>query len=165
MNNKVRLLYVLVVVVAVLGVTMVAGASANHVPVTGQEIPLCFGPEPHPDCTLGEWTYPGGNQHVRNWILVYQVIGSDARIVGLNTLVANANWDAKGLGPGWGTFHHQPDAYPNGYWEGTWSAKMTVDGYVSRIVGKGYGDLDGLMYRALEVNGIIDGTILELPNN
>jgi len=165
MKNKVRLVYVLVAVAAVLGVTMVAGASANHVPVSGVEMPLCLPPTPHPDCTDGEWTFPGDNQHVRNWVLVYQVDGSDDRIIGLNRLVANANWDADGFGPGWGTFHHQPAAHPDGYWDGTWSAQMTADGYVSRIVGRGYGQLEGLKYQAIEVNGYIEGEILELPSN
>ena len=101
--------------------------------------------------------------HVRNWVLVYDVVGiNDDRITGMNTLVANSNWDANGFGPGWGTFHNQLEFY-DGYWEGTWAAQMTADGYVSRIVGKGYGELDGLMFHATEVKGYLEGEILELP--
>ena len=161
MKGKIRLVSVLVLMVALgLSFAINASVSANQVPVTGEEIPLCFQAIPHPECTAGEWTFPGGNQHVRNWVLVYKVVSSDDRIAGTNTLVANANWDANGYGPGWGTFHNEIDKY-DGYWEGTWSANMTEAGYVSRIVGKGHGDLDGLMFHATELNGIIDGMILE----
>ncbi|MDT8307009.1 MAG: hypothetical protein RRC07_13850 [Anaerolineae bacterium] len=163
MNSKIRLVYLLVVLALALGLAAGASAAAARIVVTGKEIPLCYSDPPHPDCTYGEWSFPDGNQHVRNMVQVYQVICSDPRVVGVNTLVANANWDADGLGPGWGTFHHQPATISDGYWEGTFSAMMTADGYVSRIVGQGYGALEGLFYTATEVNGEFEGVILELP--
>ena len=163
MKSKTLFVSMLVIGAMALGIVVSVGASASHVAVTGTETPLCLPPEPHPDCTIGEWMFPDGNKHVRNMVQVYAVEGSDPRIIGVNTLIVNANWDADGLGPGWGTFHHQPQGF-DGYWEGTFSAVMTTDGYVSRIRGKGYGDLDGLIYRATEVNGYFEGVILELPN-
>lgn len=160
MKSKIQFLYSLLMITVTLGLVAGASASATSVAVAGTETPLC---QFEPPCSPGTWTFPGGNQHVRDWVLVYAVNGNDARIIGTNTLVANANWDASGFGPGWGTFHHQPTAYEDGYWEGTWTAAMTADGYVSKIVGRGYGQLDGLMYRATEVNGSFDGVIIELP--
>jgi hypothetical protein len=55
----------------------------------------------------GAWTYPGGNMHVRGMVGQYQqyMPTSDPRCNGLNTVVTNANWDAYGVGPSWGTFH------------------------------------------------------------
>ena len=136
-----------------------AMADTPLIPVSATETPVC---PLHPNCTAGEWSYPDGNLHVRNMTAVYRAESTDARLTGWNTLIVNANWDTNGFGPGWGTFHNQVDAY-NGYWEGTWSARMTAEGYISRIVGKGYGDLDGLMIQATEVNGVFEGVILALP--
>ncbi len=165
MSGRSRFIAVLLVVVVLLAAVAGVSAGANHVPVTGVEIPLCFGPDPpHPDCTDGEWTFPGGNQHVRNWGLVYAVDASDDRVTGTNWVLVNANWDANGFGPGWGTYHQEPAAHPGGYWEGTWTGQWSAEGYVIRIVGRGYGTLAGLKYRATAVTGgVCDGVILELP--
>ena len=155
-------LFILLTVILALVISIspvVAGTTITS--VTATETPACpF----HSNCTVGEWTYPDGNLHVRNWVNVYRAESSDARLIGWNTLTVNANWDANGYGPGWGTFHNEVDAY-NGYWEGTWAANMTTEGYISRIEGKGYGDLDGLMIRATEVNGVFKGVIIELPDD
>jgi len=144
------------------------GAEAIRTPVTAYEIPLCppwEAPPYHPDCGEGQWTFPDGNQHVRNWVQIYNVIGlNDDRVTGTNTLVANANFGANGYGPGWGTFHNQSSIY-NGYWEGTFAAVMDETGYVSKIVGKGYGAFDGLLFKATEVNGVLEGVIIELPDS
>jgi hypothetical protein len=149
---------------SVTGQVLAVKAQAVHKPVTAVEIPLCppFGLG-HPDCTPGEWSFTENTIHVRNWVQMYKVISDDDdRLIGLNTLIANANWDLNGYGPGWGTFRNQSSVY-DGYWEGTWSAVMSVDGYVSHIVGSGYGEFAGLKIHAVEVNGVFDGKIIELP--
>lgn len=138
-----------------------ATAGAIRTSVSAVETPVC--PD-HPNCTAGEWSYPDGKIRVRDWSIVYRVDSSDPRIAGWNTLIANANWDANGYGPGWGTFHNEIDAH-DGYWEGTWAAMMSANGYITRITGKGYGELDGLMFQATEVNGVLEGIITELPEN
>ena len=163
MKKKLFPILVFLAIVLALGVPMSqAMAGSPRTPVEALEIPQCPG---HPDCTLGEWTFPDGNMHVRNMVQIYDAISlNDDRVTGTNTLVVNANWDANGYGPGWGTFHNQ-SAYYDGYWEGTFAALMTSEGYVSRIVGQGYGDFDGLMIKATEVNGVLEGVILALPNH
>ena len=165
MRTRLSLLSILLIAAMWLSHTASADAAgATHTPVSAWENPLCppYG-EGHPNCTPGEWTFPGGNMHVRNMVQVYSAIGiNDDRLTGTNTLVANANWDANGYGPGWGTFHNQVDGYA-GYWEGTFAAVMSADGYISRIVGKGYGEFEGLVIRATEVNGLFEGVIIELP--
>lgn len=170
MKNKLFYIFILLVIAVGLGFPDAAvSAEGIHTPVNGLEVPLCppfnLNPDPHPGCREGTWTFPGDNQHVRNWIQIYEVFSfDDDRIVGINTLVANANFDSEGYGPGWGTFHNESSIY-EGYWEGTWAAVMDENGYVSRIVGKGYGEFDGLLFRATEVNGVLEGVITDMPNN
>jgi hypothetical protein len=167
MKTRLSLLSILLIAAMWLSHTASAvAAGATHTPVSAWEIPLCppYG-EGHPNCTQGEWTFPGGNMHVRNMVQVYSALGiNDDRLTGTNTLVANANWDTYGYGPGWGTFHNQVIGY-DGYWEGTFAAVMSADGYISRIVGKGYGEFEGLVIRATEVNGLFEGVIIELPGD
>ena len=166
---KKKLFPILVLLAVVFGLAIAPSqvmAGSLHTPVAAWEIPQCPPSGPgHPDCTLGEWTFPDGNMHVRNMVQIYAAIGiSDDRLTGTNTLVVNANWDENGYGPGWGTFHNDVENY-DGYWEGTFAARMTSEGYVSRIVGQGYGEFDGMMILATEVNGYFEGVILELPNH
>jgi hypothetical protein len=164
MKKKILPIVSLLLIAMVMGRALPAEAGAAHHPVHAWEIPLClpYG-EGHPGCTEGEWRFPGGNMHVRNMIQVYQVIGiDDDRLTGTNTLVVNANWDESGLGPGWGTFRNESEYY-DGCWEGTWSAVMSAEGYISHIHGAGCGAFSGLSIRAVEVNGYFDGVILELP--
>jgi hypothetical protein len=108
----------------------------------------------------GEWTFPGGNWHVRNMIGQYRqaMPHSDPRCSGLNTVSTNANWDATGAGPSWGTFHVILDA-DSGYtggWEGAWMGKTEPDGTTSvRVTGQGYGDLAGmLVFIDIELGGL-----------
>ncbi len=70
----------------------------------------------------------------------------------------NANWDAYGVGPSWGTFHVVPNDLSNyaGGWDGTWTGKSAADGTsVIRVVGRGYGDLAGLqVFVTIEFPGL-----------
>jgi hypothetical protein len=164
MKKKILPVVFLLIISLFAGRALPAEAGAGQTSVHAWEIPLCppYG-EGHPDCTIGEWKFPGGNMHVRNMVQVYAAIGiDDDRLTGTNTLVANANWDANGYGPGWGTFRNESSIY-NGYWAGTFSAVMSADGYISYITGTGYGDFAGFKIRAVEVNGYFDGVILQLP--
>jgi hypothetical protein len=95
---------------------------------------------------------------------------SDPRCSGLNTVVTNANWDAYGAGPSWGTFHVAPNEYSNytGGWDGIWTGMSYADGSASiQVVGHGYGDLEGLQvfvdiaFPGLFAAGTASGYILE----
>ncbi|HEM61495.1 MAG TPA: hypothetical protein ENO24_04320 [Chloroflexi bacterium] len=120
----------------------------------------------------GTWTYPGGNTHVRELVGTYEQVmpGSDPRCNGSNTVVTNANWDAYGVGPSWGTFHVVPNQYSNftGGWAGAWTGMSYADGTSSiRVEGHGYGDLEGqqvfveIEFPGLFAPGTASGYILD----
>jgi hypothetical protein len=140
-------------------------AKANVIPCEGDFFPAGL-------VDLGIWTYPGGNWHVRGMIGMYNQVmpESDPRCSGLNTVVTNANWDAYGAGPSWGTFHVVPNDYSSftGGWDGTWTGMSYADGSASiRVVGHGYGDLEGqhvfvdITFPGLFQAGIASGYILD----
>jgi hypothetical protein len=95
----------------------------------------------------GEWTtLPSGRQQIRGWVLENYDDTNDPRATGTNIVTINANWDADGAGPFWGTFHLVPDGY-DGYWEGSFTAKMPAEGCAPiKAVGHGRGELEGLKY-------------------
>jgi hypothetical protein len=135
-------------------------AKDNRIEVDAWEVPFCDAVH---ICEPGVMTFPGNNIHIRGMVQYYNVTGiSEDRVTGINRLTANMNWDSNMTGPGWGTFHNQSSLY-DGYWEGTFSAVMYEDGYISRIRGKGYGAFEGLIITAVETNGHFVGTIIEAP--
>jgi hypothetical protein len=94
--------------------------------------------------------------------------GSDPRCNGLNTVVTNANWDANGVGPSWGTFHVVLDEESPDGWDGTWTGMSYSDGTTSiQVVGHGYGTLEGqqvfveIGFPGLFYPGVASGYILE----
>jgi hypothetical protein len=120
----------------------------------------------------GTRTYPGGNMHVRGMVGTYQqdMPDSDPRCSGLNTVVTNANWDAYGAGPSWGTFHVVPNELSSytGGWDGTWTGMSYADGSASiRVEGHGRGDLEGLQvfvdieFPSMYEPGVASGYILD----
>jgi hypothetical protein len=95
----------------------------------------------------------GSRQHSRDGVWVSRVESTDARMTGDMTVVLNANLDASGAGPVWGTFSIALD--DGGTWEGTYQGlriteidEITEDPYWTatlHVVGKGYGGLvDGM---------------------
>jgi len=144
-------------------------AEAEFITCKGSFIPFIPDDEP-PD--WGIWTYPGGNIHVRGMVGQYlqDMEGYDPRCSGLNTVVTNANWDAYGAGPSWGTFHVVPNELSNytGGWDGTWTGMTYADGSTSiRVEGHGYGDLEGLQvfvdisFPGLFLPGTASGYVLD----
>jgi hypothetical protein len=142
-----------------------ASAEADFITCEGAFIPAGI-------LNPGTWTYPGGNWHVRGMLGLYQqnMPGSDPRCNGLNAVVTNANWDAYGVGPSWGTFHVVPNEYSNftGGWDGTWTGISYADGTSSiRVEGRGYGDLEGqqvfveIEFPGLFYPGVASGYILD----
>ena len=135
-------------------------AENNRIEVEAWEVPFCDATH---ICEPGEITFPGGNIHIRGMVQYYEnVSATDDRLLGINRIIGNMNFDSSMTGPGWGIFHNQSSKY-DGYWEGTFSAVMYEDGYISRIRGKGYGEFDGLIITAVETNGHFVGTIIEAP--
>lgn len=86
----------------------------------------------------GEVTFPDGNIHIRGGILLANEWATDPRLIGLNTIVLNANLDADGTGPMWGTFSIKNEA---GGWEGTFAG---FRGEWYNAVADGYGAYDGM---------------------
>ena len=133
-----------VVVVALIGLSLLpvqaASAQATFIPCEGDFIPFGI-------LDWGVWTYPGGNTHVRGMVGQYlqYMPDSDPRCSGLNTVVTNANWDAYGVGPSWGTFQVVlAEGSPDG-WDGHWTGMTYADGMTSiHVVGHGLGELEGL---------------------
>jgi len=142
MRRSKALAVIVVALVAVLLLPVsVASARATFITCEGAFIPWGI-------ADFGTWTHPGGNCHVRDMVAFYQQVmpGSDPRCNGLNTVVTNANWDANGVGPSWGTFRVVPNEYSSytGGWDGTWTGMSCADGTSSiRVEGHGYGDLAG----------------------
>jgi hypothetical protein len=140
-----------------------ASAEAAFVRCEGAFIPLGVS-EP------GTWTYPGGNIHIRGMVALYRqhMPNSDPRCSGLNTVVTNANWDAYGAGPSWGTFRTVLAAGSADGWEGTWTGTSYPGGRTSiRVVGHGYGALEGqqvfvdIAFPGMYAPGTADGYILD----
>jgi hypothetical protein len=122
----------------------------------------------------GAWTYPGGNMHVRGMVGQYQqyMPTSDPRCNGLNTVVTNANWDAYGVGPSWGTFHVALAEGSLGGWDGTWTGMTYAYGSTSiQVVGHGYGSLEGqqvfvdIVFPSMYAPGAASGYILDPGGN
>jgi hypothetical protein len=117
----------------------------------------------------GILTFPDGNVHLRGMVLELHIQATDPRVTGPETVVANANLDAYGAGPVWGTSHLEVDYGGGGIWEGTWNGKIHADGSESiRFVAHGIaGSVEGLkMSGSLEfpadptAPGILAGRIL-----
>jgi hypothetical protein len=101
---------------------------------------------------------------------VYQqyMPGSDPRCSGLTTSVRNANLDADGVGPSWGTFHMVLEEGSLDGWDGSWTGMSYADGTISiQIVGHGFGNLEGqhvfvdIVFPALFAPGVANGYILQ----
>ena len=110
---------------------------------------------------------PGGMELWRGVINDVYYTATDPRIQGWCTMVMNRNIRPDDTAQGYGTWVSHPDAYPNGYWAGTFTASIDSEGVMRvRMIAKGYGTLDGLKYSgSLEgsMMSVIYGVITELP--
>jgi len=162
-QHKVLALIVVALIALSLLPVQAVSAQATFTACEGDFVPLGIS-DP------GIWTYPGGNMHVRGMVGQYQqyMPTSDPRCNGLNTVVTNANWDAYGVGPSWGTFHVVlEEGSPDG-WDGTWTGMSYPDGSTSiQVVGHGYGGLEGqhvfvdIAFPEMFAPGVASGYILE----
>ena len=120
----------------------------------------------------------GSRTHLRDTVIISQVISMDARMTGMMTIELNANWDADFAGPLWGTFSLAVDS--GGTWIGTWQGlreRVAEDQWEGtlHVIGKGYGGIvDGMKVMAedqivsftaapIAYIGIIEGRIVD-PN-
>jgi hypothetical protein len=114
-----------------------AEARATRIPFTSTEYCAIT--------SFGTWTSPDGNLHIRG--LTLECTGSTTmpQLDGTNHYVWNANLDATGSGPAWGTWRLETE---DGGWEGAYHT--TVTGFLSaephdtgRGVGHGTGIYEG----------------------
>ena len=115
----------------------------------------------------GETTFPGGNLHVRGYVEGLTIDSEDDHFVGYREAVVNMNLDAYGLGPVWGTYTMEVDAY-DGYWEGSFTGEFTETGPVIRMKGRGYDALAGMRIEGtFKYFGTVlgtEGVIIEHPS-
>ena len=115
------------------------------------------------------WDNPEGIIFWRGITQDVYYTATDDRIQGWCTLVMNRNiFSEFGYSAvGHGTWETYPDDYPNGYWVGTFTASIDSENVMRvRMVGKGYGALDGLTYSGSLEGGMLSttyGVITELP--
>lgn len=111
----------------------------------------------------GEWTFPDGNQHFRGMVERARVEADTDMVTGTNNIIANGNLDANGFGVVWGTNTLEVDAYDGG-WEGRFVGRVDENGMTLRMVGRGYGELAGYRLKGTFENFVLEGVIIQVPN-
>jgi hypothetical protein len=129
--------------------------------------------DPAPD----PWENPctaGSRIHIRGYVITTEFISTDSRVEGVSTIAVNANFDADGSGPAWGTISIAPD--DGGTWDGVWEGiRKKVDGvWIIPVHAslRGSGPLEGMRYKAVDTimtptfvvvcyTGVIEGRILD----
>ena len=117
---------------------------------------------------------PGSRVHTRGYVITTEFISTDPRVDGVSTITVNANFDADGNGPAWGTISISP--YEGGTWEGVWEGiRRKVESVWMIPVHaslRGTGPLEGMHYKAVDTivtptfvvvcyTGFIDGVIID----
>jgi hypothetical protein len=119
---------------------------------------------------------PAGSRiNTRGFTIITRIVADTDLVTGNATIVVNANFDAFGTGPAWGTITIDIDA--GGAWEGTWEGIRVMEGYVwvlpvhASFQGTG-GLVDGMRYRNVDTiysntpvvvayEGYIEGIIID----
>jgi hypothetical protein len=97
-----------------------------------------------------EWE-DGNVYHLRNMVWVYEVVTSDPRVTGWDTVVINFDlaldaWE----GTLWGKDRLEPTAYPDGWYDCTWQGTWNPDepwAWAGKVVCHGGGTLRGWQLR------------------
>lgn len=159
MNRRTFSVWAILALIAVLLIAPGSvAAKATRIDCTGSEIMLGV-------LDPGQWTYPGGNIHVRGMVMQYQEVSDCHQMAGINTVTMNANWDANYAGSIWGTAEMVTDG--GGAWESTWTGRTYADGSSEyRTVGHGVsGSVLGLHMKLSAANGQWSATILDPHGN
>lgn len=127
---------------ALIGVIAVALLIASSAAARSSESTFACAEEDYGVTALGDWSFPGGNVHIRGMEQMVRSECEDSRVDGYNYITVNANWDANMTGPMWGTFTFLSDS--GGTWKGTWNGMMTSQGSWYNAVGVGEGEFAGL---------------------
>ncbi len=152
MNTQKRLILTIVTTLGVLlAFAAPIAAQASVTEFTGTEV--CNPIDP------GITTFHDGNVHIRGMVLLCRETSSDPRATGENTVVMNANWDANGLGPMWGTAYIATDE--GGAWKATWEGMITTNGSQYHSSATGQGRYEGMKQWVDSVNGEFQGRILD----
>ena len=108
----------------------------------------------------GDWTYPGGNVHVRGMVTLYEETASCPQMIGFNTVTANFNFDGNFVGPMHGTAMLETDYDGGGVWESTWHGALEADGTMwYEAVGRGIsGSVAGLKMRLVATGSAVPGS-------
>ncbi len=86
----------------------------------------------------------GGITQIRGAGMLLRDEGDSPLVTGYDTITFNANWDADGNGPIWGTAHFVTDE--GGVWEGQWTGQAKSGGfpYLVHAVLNGSGKYAGM---------------------
>lgn len=99
--------------------------------------------------SMGTWTFPDGNIHIRGLTQVCDHPASIPQLDGTDCMVVNFNLDATGSGPAWITWRIETEGEDGG-WEGVWHGRvtglLTSPFGTGRGVGHGTGIYEGQQY-------------------
>lgn len=120
-------------------------------------VTTCVGTMTMVDIVEGTMSFTGETFHVRDRALIYQTSfpGCPFAIDGLNSVVANLNWDSPDLaissGPVWGKFYKEVFVDPDSGFSGSYTGMKSPEQMVINIVGHGFG-----IFAGLKVTGTIE---------
>ena len=152
MRNKFLLLSVILVVMAVILIWLTPAMAAEKTVFTCIETVL--GPPAGGEVKV----LPNGSRHIRGATLLADEWADDPRLVGLNTIILNANLNAELSGPMWGTFRIESAANEGSGWEGTYAGRREE---FYNAVADGYGAYTGMKMWWSKKGDDCSGTILE----
>jgi hypothetical protein len=141
MSRKRRLIWVIVALIAILGIgttSVAAKARKTCFSATQRDLEELQAP----------WfKYPGGNIHGGDQIFGYRIEADDPRATG--DVISHLQWcnlDANWVGPCGGTM--RLDVAGRGFWEGRWHIEVQADGsLVSRSVAHGGGEFKSMLWK------------------
>jgi hypothetical protein len=112
--------------------------------------------------SMGQWTFPDGNIHIRGLVLMCTETSTTPLYGGPNIVMLNANLKADsgapflgGVGPIWGTWQMDD-------WAGTWEGAADPTGAVYHANGHGTGPREGMKLQLRGDHGATGGRIVDV---
>ena len=155
--KRMSIYLIIALLLALLAVPSLASAKAT--------VKHCLGVEIFDDViSVGDWTFPDGNIHVRGRTSRYLEQMDCEETSGTNIVTMNANWDANYAGPIWGTSLLTTPYALGGVWSTTWHGKTFPDGtFYYKAVGRGVsGSVEGLKIRVYAYGSMGGPTFVEV---